>query len=206
MAQRNGAGVAANIDIDAYINELRITVMDAGLHYDVWSVLTKAVSEPKCQKDMNRYSLFFSTSIRANLVATLIALYCLYDTHQKTYNINDLLKQVRCRFTTEEGMNDIEVLYVKAKHLWQKVNILRNNVFGHRSTLLTIEKGFVKANVTPEELNQLIETSKDLLNKVSFLHNQTKHTFNLDARRDTLDMLKALSCVIIKRSTQAGHE
>lgn len=205
MARRKDAGVAANIDIDAYINELRITVIDAGLHYDVWSVLSNSVSEPKCQKDMNRYLLFFSTSSKANLVATLIALYCLYDTHPKTYNINDLLKEVRCRFTTE-GLKDIDELYVKAKLLWGKVNILRNNVFGHRSALLTIEEVFVKAKVTPEELNQLIEASKDLLNKVSFLHNETKQTFNLDARRDTLDMLKNLSCVITKRSARAGYE
>jgi hypothetical protein len=189
--------VTISIDIDAYLSELRITVVDAGLHYDIWSTLTNPNTVPKYHKDMHRYQLFFSTSIKANLVATLIALYCLYETNNKTYNINELCKEIHCRFTAD-SLKKIDEHYAKAKFLWGKVNILRNNVFGHRSTLLNIEAAFAKANVTPEDLRQLIEISKALLNEVSFLHDQSKQTFNLDARGDTVDLLEDLARVLKK--------
>ena len=81
----------------------------------------------------------------------------------------------------------------EAKPLWIKVNILRNKAFGHRSVARTVEEVFSEAGVTPDELRGLVETSKKLLNKLTYEWDRSSHAFNFEAREDTLRLLNDLS-------------
>ena len=183
-----------SIDIDTYITELRHTVTVAGLNHEIWWVYKSKDTRPQFVDAMNRYSLFFQTSIHAHFVATLVALYRLYETRSDTYNISTLLRSLKEHETIdEEILGGLNKLYQEMKPLWVKVNILRNKAFGHRSTAHTVEEVFKEAAVTPNELRDLVDGTKKLLNKLSHAWDRSSHAFNLGAREDTVRLLDDLN-------------
>jgi hypothetical protein len=181
-------------DIGSYITELRHTVTVAGLSHEIWWAFRSKDTRPKYVKTLNRYSLFFSTTIHAHFMAALVALYRLYETRKDTYNIPQLLRltEADSKFLPEQ-IEEFKMLYARAKPLWAKVNILRNNAFGHRSTSLTVEEAFAEADMAPNEFTELIDVTKELLNAVSHAYDRSFHVFNLGARKDVLRMLDDLT-------------
>ena len=178
------------VDIHGYIKELQHTVTVAGLNYEIWWVYESQDTKPKYLNTMNRYPLFFQTSIDAHFVATLVALYRLYETRKDTYSIPSLLRILRNQQALDQAAFDqLHQTYKKAWPLWVKVNVLRNKAFGHRSVAHTVEEVFKEAQVTPNELKQLVEATKELLNKISHVWDRSVHAFNLSARGDTIRLL-----------------
>ena len=182
-------------DVDRYISELHHTITVAGLNYEIWWVYKSEDTRPLYVEVMNRYGLFFQTSIHAHFVALLVALYRLYETRDDTFNIPSLLKILRAEARLPDSTLDLlEGIYEnKAKPLWIKVNILRNKAFGHRSVAHTIEEVFEEAEVTPNELRDLVEATKNLLNGLTHALDKSVDAFNLEAREDTLRLLEDLA-------------
>jgi len=181
-------------DIDNYINELYHTTTVAGLNYEIWWVYKSKDTRPRYIDVMNKYGLFFQTSIHAHFVALLVALYRLYETRDDTFNIPSLLKMLRDESRLPDATLDfLEDIYRnKARPLWIKVNILRNKAFGHRSVAHTVKEVFEEAGVTPNELRDLLEVTKKLLNELTYSWNKRVHAFNLGSREDTLRLLDDL--------------
>src|SRR5262249_48075630 len=139
---------------------------------------------------MNRYTMFFQTSIHAHFVALLVALYRLYEIRNNTYSIPSLLHLLRTNKAMDVGKLDyLDTLYAKAKPLWIKVSILRNKAFGHRSVAHTVEEVFREAGVSPNELRDLVEQTKALLNTLTQTLQGSVHTFNLGAKEDLVRLL-----------------
>lgn len=181
-------------EIGKYIEELRHTVTMAGLNYEVWWVYKGQDTRPEYTDTMNRYNLFFQTSIHAHFVALLVALYRLYETRSDTYNIPTLLKKLqKAKGMPPETLDELEKLYLdSAKPLWIKVNILRNKAFGHRSKAHSVGDVFKEAAVSPNELRDLVEVTKELLNKLLLAWDNSSHAFNLGSREATVKMLNDL--------------
>jgi hypothetical protein len=177
-----------------HIEALRHNANVASLNYDVWWVYKSEKYRPVYAETMNQYLSFFETSIHAHFVALLIALYPIYETRKDTFNIPQLLKTLE-----KEGQIPFNVLtkanaiYAKVKPLWVKVGVLRNNVFGHRSDSEAIEEIFKAAGITPNELKELIELTKHLLNTISRALDGSVHAFNLAATDATVRMLENLN-------------
>ena len=182
-------------DVDRYISELRHTITVAGLNYDIWWVYKSKDTRPLYVEAMNRYRLFFQTSIHAHFVALLVALYRLYETRDDTFNIPSLLTILRVEAQLPgETLDLLEGIYEnEGKPLWIKVNILRNKAFGHRSVAHTVEQVFEEAEVTPNELRDLVEVTKKLLNELTHALGRSVHAFNLEAREHTLRLLEDLT-------------
>jgi hypothetical protein len=72
------------------------------------------------------------------------------------------------------------------------VSILRNKVFGHRSKARSVSEVFDEAGVTPNELRDLAEVTRTLLNTATLAWKDTAHAFNLSSRNDALRMLQDL--------------
>lgn len=183
-----------SITIDNYINELYHTATVAGLNYEIWWTYKSKDTRPGYVDVMNKYALFFQTSIHAHFVALLVALYRLYETRDDTFNIPSLLKMLRDESRLPDATIDfLEDIYRnEARPLWIKVNILRNKAFGHRSATHTVEEVFKEAGVTPNELRDLLEVTKKLLNKLTYSCSKCVHAFNLGARDVTLRLLDDL--------------
>ena len=179
--------------VQQYVHELQQSVQTAALNFNVWWVYRSESTRPKYIDVLNRYPLFFQTSIHAHFVALLVALYGLYETRKDTYNIPDLLKLLRADgMLSADTVDSIQSIYDQAKPIWVKVTILRNNAFGHRSKVHTVEESFAKAGVSPDELKLLVGLTEDLLNEVTLHLFDTTHAFNLDGTRDTVGMLEDL--------------
>lgn len=182
-----------SIDVNFFISELRHSVTTASLNYDIWRVYNGEETRPKYIGVMNRYNLFFHTSLHAHFVALLIALYRIYETRKDTCNIPTLLQHLRDQEKIDpEEIECFYEIYDKAKPLWIKVSVLRNMAFGHRSNALTTAEIFQKAKVTPNELRNLVDLTKELLNAVSTVAIKNSHAFNLEATSPTVDLLENL--------------
>ena len=182
-----------NNDIERYIEELRHTAITAGFNYDIWWVYKGSDTRPKYTETMNRYNLFFQTSLHAHLIALLVELYRLYETRSDTFNIPSLLRLLKIMNAVPPAeLKSLNERYAAVKPLWVKVNILRNKAFGHRSSAHTVEEVFNEAGVTPNELRQLVEAAKAILNTITQTIANTTDAFNLEAREDTLRLLNCL--------------
>ena len=183
-------------DVASYISELRHTVTVAGLNYEIWWVYKGSDTRPSYLQTMNRYTPFFNTSLHAHFVATLVALYRLYETRNDTFNVPKLLDRVRSeRLFQASDFKRIQDLHDRAIPLWKKVAILRNKAFGHRSTAHTVDDVFTEAKVSPNELKHLMEITKQLLNEISRAHDHSVHAFNLGAREAAIRLLDDLKGV-----------
>jgi AbiU2 len=106
-------------EIDQYVDELRDAVRVAWLNYEIWWVYTSTDTRPEYLNTMNKYTLFFGTSIHAHFVALLVALYRLYETRDDTYNIPTFITLLRDRSAiSDQSVNELYVLYGEAKPLW----------------------------------------------------------------------------------------
>ncbi len=180
-------------EIEQYVDELRHTVNTAWLNYEIWWVFKSADTRPEFVDTMNNYKLFFTTSIHAHFVALMVALYRLYETRSDTYNIPTFLRLLKEKDAVPgETLKALNELYEKAKPLWVKVNILRNKAFGHRSKAHSVSDVFDEAGVTPNELRDLAEMTRTLLNTATLAWKETAHAFNLSSRNDTLRLLQDL--------------
>lgn len=179
-------------NIGSYIKELRHTTTVAGLNYEVWWVYKGSDTRPKYVDGMNRYSLFFQTSLHAHFVALLVALYRLYETRTDTYNVPGLIRELRDqKVFSEEVLEGTEKLYKEeAKPLWVKVSILRNKAFGHRSNAHTMKEIFDEAGVRPDELRELVEVTKKLMNRITYEWDRSTHAFNLGSRESLINLLE----------------
>lgn len=176
-----------------YIDELRHTVTVAGMNYEAWWVYKGKDTRSRYLPVMNRYTLFFQTSIHAHFVAIVVGLYKLYETRKDTFNIPQFLRLLeKDKALSPDQLKVLKKQCADLKPLWQKVSILRNKVFGHSSKARSSEQAFREAGVTPNNLRDLLEGSKTLLNAVTYDLERSGHAFNLGSRSDLEAMLTAL--------------
>ena len=179
--------------LESHVTALRHSIGIASLNYDIWWVYKSKEYRSTYVGTMNRYIGFFDTSLHAHFVALLVSLYPLYETRYSTFNIPQLLKALAKEPSISvKAIDKATALHAKAKPLWIKVGILRNNAFGHRSDSKTIEQIFKEAEVKPNELKKLIEITKLLLNTITLELDGSVHAFNLEATEVTLRVLKDL--------------
>lgn len=181
--------------IEEYIDELRQSVTDAGLNYEVWWAYSGPESRPKYVKGMRKYNLLFQVAIHAHFVAVLVPLYRIYETRNDTYNIPGLIKMMKSNTNLKsEEIRFFEETYKnKAKPLWVKIGTLRNMVFGHRSKNNSVEEAFADANITPGEIKELIEITKKLLNDFTLRFNDSTHAFNLGSGKVAIKLLEDIN-------------
>lgn len=178
---------------DETLKELQQAAIAAGLHHEIWWVFRGKDTRPKYIDVINRFVSYFRASISAHFIAMLVALYRLYETRKDTHNIPILLDRLEAdRSLAKADIDLLRARYASAKPIWIKVAILRNEVFGHRAMDTDVDKAFEKADVTPDELKELVDTTKSLLNELTLKLSDSTHAFNLSATRDTTNLLEAL--------------
>lgn len=175
------------------VKELQDAAIAAGLHHEIWWVLRSKDTRPKYVDVMNRYVMFFRAAISAHFVAMLVCLYRVYETRRDTHNIPTLLDRLEADGALgKDVISSLRAQYARAKPIWVKVSILRNEVFGHRALGTDADEAFKKADVKPDELKELVDITKKLLNDLTLNLRDSTHAFNLSATRDTVSLLEAL--------------
>lgn len=179
--------------IEQYVEELQHTCVVAGLNYEIWWLYKEKESRKRFVDTLNDYPLFFQTSLHAHFVAMIIALYRFFETRHDTVNFPGLIKLLKKDGSiTQADLKKFESKINQAKILWRKVSVLRNNLFGHKATTLDNDGIWKKACLTPNQLRDLINDCKRLLNMITAAWNRSSHAFNLSAAEDTKRLLEDL--------------
>lgn len=181
-------------DLNHYIRSLQDTVVVAELNFEIWWVYKSADTRPKYIDSLNHYLGFFQASIHAHFVANIIALYRLYETQRDSININRLLRALPPEKRAKLP-SDFEDRMKRAKAIWKKINIVRNNCFGHLGGENSVSESFKLAALTPNEMKELMGLTRDILNDVTHVWNNSVHAFNLNARDDTIRLLDDLNAL-----------
>jgi len=178
-------------EIEKIVRELQHAIKVAKLNYEIWRVYKEKSSHLRFVDVLKKYPRYFETSLHAHFVAMIISLYRLYETRKDTMNLPQLVRLLKKHSTlpTQE-IKSMESDIDSMKPLWQKVSMLRNNMFGHRSNKLNDDDVWKKASVTPNQLKKLIDDSKEILNKIKRLLDRSSHIFNLSATHDTVRLLE----------------
>jgi hypothetical protein len=178
--------------IDHYVRSLQDTAVVAELNYEVWWIYKSADTRPKYLASMNRYVGFFQASIHAHFVANIIALYRLYEDRRDSINVN---RVVRLLPPEKRGKlpPEFEDRMQRAKTIWKKISIVRNDCFGHLNGEVSVSESFKRAGLTPNEMRELMSLTQDILNDITRVWNNSVHAFNLDARSDTIRLLEDLN-------------
>jgi len=180
--------------ISKHIEELQHTVTVSALNYDIWWVYKGKDTRPKYVEVFNYYPLFFQTSLHAHFVALLMGLYRLYETRKDSHNIPQLIRELEADGTLEQKvLNKFCSDYEQLKPLWVKVSILRNKGFGHRNSSMDTSDVFKEANLAPNDLRDLIEGTKELMNDITLAWDNSFHAFNLGSKDDLIRMLDHLN-------------
>ena len=178
------------MEIKKYIDDMNHTVMVAVLNYEIWWTYKEKESRKKYIDTMNHYTMFFQTSIHAHFVALLVALYRLYETGHDTINIPELIKLLeKNESIPQNALNEVRQLYQETLPLCKKVSILRNNAFGHHSNKYSVSEVFQKVGATPNELKDLIERTKELLNNISHVWGRSVYAFDSLGTADDINRL-----------------
>ena len=174
-----------------YITDLANTIESASLHFDIWWVYKK--SRAKYVDTLNNYLNFFQTSLQAHFMSIVVELYKLFETRKDSINFSGLIKLIEKNNllepdTLSKTLSDKKVI----EDLWKKIAILRSELFAHTRIDLSYNEIFKKAEITPNQIRDLIEKSKNLLNQISESLDKNSYPFELKATEDTVRILENL--------------
>lgn len=182
-------------EIRNWIHELRQNITHANLNYEIWWVLFGKDTDDDLIKVLNKYKRLQLTLKRSYMTTLFVDLYKLYETKDNRHCIPSLIKKIeKDNLIDTTSLDSIKSLYAhKAKPIWVKVSILRNNVYAHSSSSLKIEDAFERAKLSPNDLKDLLDYSKEILNSISKTIFKETHVFNLGSKREMLNLLKHLN-------------
>lgn len=176
-----------------YIHSLANTITSASLHFDIWWVFKEKGSCAKYVDILNEYLDFFKTSLQAHFLSIVVELYKLFETRKDTINFPRLIKLIEDNNLLESGVlkrfNEQSKLM---KEIWRKIAILRSELFAHNNIDLSYQDVFKKAHITPNNIRDLIQSAKELLNEMSQELDRNTYLFDLEATSDTIRVLEDL--------------
>lgn len=170
------------------ITQVADRITFASMNYRIWRIYTEPTDRAKYLGVLRRYNSFFLTSLQAHFAGTIITLYGLYETRRNSISLKRLVQGV----SDTNLRSEIQPLLDEANAIWQKkITILRNDVYAHLSDI-DFDAKFSEAGISPNEIERLIEISKELVNKLSYANDRSTFAFNLDPASDTYRLLDRL--------------
>lgn len=180
--------------IRTYLDELKGAISNASDCYGVWWVLIDSDTRPKYNDVLNKYPSFFLANTHAQFVAYVVALYRLQETRKDTINFNSLLTLIEAEGgISKEALEEIRSRVDALHPIWVKISILRNEVYAHKSSENKYDESFKKADVTPNQIRDLIESFKALLNHIALQTESIEYVFSINSREDSISLLEDLS-------------
>jgi hypothetical protein len=114
--------------------------MAADCHHKIWWIFWNSEDRAEYAEAIDETVLYFRAAISAHFLATIVALYALYERRRDTFNIPDAIKQApQIVRTAVQSKRDA------AKFLWIKISIIRNECLAHVSSNFSTSDVFKKA-------------------------------------------------------------
>ncbi|HEX5340370.1 MAG TPA: hypothetical protein VFX47_05775 [Gammaproteobacteria bacterium] len=136
----------------------------ARIFYEIWWLYEGADTRLQILPTMNGYPEFFRFDSHAHFVSMIVHLSALFENRADTVNLNALIRAAKTSGVSAEAIDRANSLLTQVEGLSQKVAILRNNLFGHRSASLSYARAFERANVQPDQLRDLAAAALRIVN------------------------------------------
>jgi len=174
--------------MDEQLKQIADRITFASMNYRIWRIYTDPSDRAKYLEVLRKYNAFFLTSLQAHFLATIITLYGLYERRPESISLSRLVQHT----SDDKLRRELQPILDEAHSIWRKkITILRNEVYAHLSDT-DFEAKFSKAKLSPNEIERLIELSRQLLNKLSYASDRSTFAFNLDPATDTHNLLDTL--------------
>jgi AbiU2 len=160
--------------------------------FDIWFYFEGKDTRPAIINTMGRFSGFFEYDPEAHFAAFVIYIAALFDKRRNTISLPHLAREVKKK-TTIEKADEIDALLQQAEPLANKVAILRNKVFGHRSANISYDDVSQQAAVTADELRALTELSLQIANGLARVCGCAEQSFEFLPLKHAAAMLQALA-------------
>lgn len=175
------------------IEEIRRVIADALLQSSAFLTYYDADVLDHLAISRRRYPTFMRASEDAHLGHAVVLLYSLQETRHDTANFSQLRRLIESEASAPVPPNPkLEDILAKAKPLWVKVGIVRNQVFGHRSAERSRDECFEIAKITPNNLADLARLYEDAINTVSIARGEPTWKPLMDVGPDLKKVLALL--------------
>ena len=129
-------------------------------------------------------------AVDAHFTTLIISLYKLYENDRNSINLYRFKNYVKEKFGFKhENETRIKGLFKEGKEIWDKIRILRNNVYGHKNLEKIVSELFHEAKIKPEEIERLIDLSTDIFNELNNIATKGKVYFNLTPKTDLEELM-----------------
>jgi hypothetical protein len=169
-------------------------IVRARLFFDLWSYFEEENSRQKIIDTMREYNEFFRFTPHAYLAAYVIYVAGVFDKSRGTISLGRLAREVKvANQLSDQYLAHIEALLAQASPIADKVAILRNNAFAHRSAHTSYNDVFEMAAVTPNELRDLTDIALKIANQLLSASGLQEQYFTELPREAADAMMKTLT-------------
>lgn len=172
-------------------------VVRAHIFFDCWWYYESIETRPAILDTMNDYSEFFRFDSHAHFVSMVMYLGSLFDKRRDTITLARLVKETKSAMPARTAELPLDTL-ARAESLAEKLSELRHNLFAHRSASVRYEEAFTRADITANEIRELLALSFDVVNKVLAMHNLPEAVRHTPSRGDLIQLLRKLGSTIPK--------
>lgn len=116
---------------------------------------------------LNLYSEFFRFDPHAHFVSFIVHIAALFESRNDTINIPSLLIEAATFGIKQKAVERMQSQLQATSAVVPKSIILRSNLFAHRTANLSYDEVFKTANVTPDELRALSNSSIEILGELA---------------------------------------
>jgi hypothetical protein len=176
------------------VHELMQAVHSADVCFEIWRLLTfksTSVDASAHVRAFRAYQHFFMPSVHAHWIAFVMAVYRLFDSDPSAIG---LVSSNELRQKLDNAQNQtFRRKLGSIRDLAGRVAALRNHLFGHRGNITT-QAAFDQAGLKIDELRNLIDTSRELVEILRAAWDLPKEMWPPnDAIADTVRLLDRLA-------------
>ena len=161
----------------------------ARVFFDAWKLSGGVDGKAQFREFWDEYWEYWRFNEHALLFSFIVHMAGLFEKRDDTINFHSVWNSQK---DTDHGRNlsaEMALLFKKAARAAKGVIIIRSNAMAHRSANLNYNEAFKKANVTPDQLSELTDTSLAIVNKLRGMFDLTELQFD----DGPLDVLKRLA-------------
>lgn len=162
-------------------SEISDALVTAYQNWEIWWLLKS--ERPKYANIMNHYLEFFTNSLYAHWITSIISTWCLIDDNNLSL-VTFYNKIIKENVLTDNTKKEIEEKFEGIAHIIKGIKIIRHNVIAHISNKIDSEEAFKKANLRYDDFRDIIIELGNIFNRIRVSYGKDMLGFWLKQRYD----------------------
>ncbi len=166
--------------------EISDTLVTAYQNWEIWWLYKN--KRPKYVQIMNYYLQFFSNSLYAHWVTTIMSIWCLID--DKNLSLINFYKKVCSEnVLSTSGKKEIDARLNDIAYIIKGIKIIRHNVVAHISNNIDSEDAFKIANLTHNDIRDVIVELGNIFNRIRVAYGKNQLGFYMNSSKGDTEKL-----------------